>query len=470
MPQRAVAISLLALVGLLPWLVADVAPDWLAHDSTRVAMIGLALLAGLALLVAKPAGEPLGGNGWRFLVPMLLLAVVVRALLAPYPEQALREAATLLGMVALAAFLGRAASPTMLARAVVAATSAYAVSMLGIALVASTWAPGDMGLHEAQIEFFGYSNFRFYNHVQTVAMPLTLGVAALSTERRWRWLARIGAAAGFALLFQAWGRATGLALVVATVLVLVAGQLVGRSVALHARRWFVEALVAAAAGAVLLVLLTVLQSGWSVQITGSREGSNQERMDLVRFALARSLDSPLWGIGPMHLAGMRGMNAAHPHNAWAQVVAEWGWPVGLLLLGTVVLVASRLWRALRSASETEAAWGLVLLATGVAVLVDSLFSGNFVMPMSQLWIALLGGWMLAWWRHLPGRASVPAPWLGRPAVVILVTVQIWLAFSIAPEVRRWPQPLDEAIERYPNELLNPRFWTHGWFGEPGPRP
>jgi hypothetical protein len=129
-----------------------------------------------------------------------------------------------------------------------------------------------------------------------------------------------------------------------------------------------------------------------------------------------------------------------------------------------------LWRALRSASETEAAWGLVLLATGVAVLVDSLFSGNFVMPMSQLWIALLGGWMLAWWRHLPGRASVPAPWLGRPAVVILVTVQIWLAFSIAPEVRRWPQPLDEAIERYPNELLNPRFWTHGWFGEPGPRP
>jgi len=470
LPQRVVAISLLALVGLLPWLVADVGNDWHPHDATRLASVALALVAGLGLLLPASTGDPGLQRGLRHAALALLLAAVIRAMVAPFPVQALREVATLLAMVTVATLLGRAASPLLLARVVVAATAAYAVSMLAIAFLAASMSPGGGAQQALQVEFFGYSNFRFYNHVQTVALPLTLGVAALSLEPRWRWLARVGAAAGFALLFQAWGRATGLALVVATVLVLVAGQLVGRSVAPHARRWFGEALVAAAAGAVLLVLLTVLQGGWSVQITGSREGSNLERMDLVRFALARSFDSPLWGIGPMHLSGMRGMNAAHPHNACVQVVAEWGWPVGLLLLGTVVLVASRLWRALRSASETEAAWGLVLLATGVAVLVDSLFSGNFVMPMSQLWIALLGGWMLAWWRHLPGRASAPAPWLGRPAVVVLVTVQIWLVVSIAPEVRRWPQPLDEAIERYPNEMLNPRFWTHGWFGEPGPRP
>ena len=470
LPQRVVAISLLALVGLLPWLVADVGNDWHPHDATRLASVALALVAGLGLLLPASTGDPGLQRGLRHAALALLLAAVIRAMVAPFPVQALREVATLLAMVTVATLLGRAASPLLLARAVVAATAAYAVSMLAIAFLAASMSLGGGAQQALQVEFFGYSNFRFYNHVQTVALPLTLGVAALSLEPRWRWLARVGAATGFALLFQAWGRATGLAFVVATATVMVAAQLAGRPLATHARRWFAEALVAAGVGALLLLLLTALQSGWSVQITGSREASNLERMDLVRFALARSFDSPLWGIGPMHLSGMRGMNAAHPHNAWVQVVAEWGWPVGFALLGTALIAASRLWRALRSAPETEGAWGLVLLATGVAVLVDSLFSGNFVMPMSQLWIALLAGWMLAWWRHLPGRGSVPAPWLGRPAVVVLVAVQFWLVFSIAPEVRRWPQPLEDAIERYPNEVLNPRFWIHGWFGEPGPRP
>lgn len=439
---------------------------WLEHDATRVAAVGLALVASLMLL---PAAKDV--PGWpRGLVLGLVLAALGRAALAPYPDAALREVAVLLGMVAWAALLGRTLTLHDIVRALALAGTVYAVSMLLLLWVAVA-VPEVAAMQRAgQIGFFGYTNFRFFNHVQTVALPLTLGVAALDPNPRWRWLARLGAAAGFALLFQAWGRATGLAVVMATAAVVLLGHAAGSELAVRARRWATEAVAAAAVGAAIVMALWLLHGGLSGQVSGSREVANLERLDLVRFALARSFEAPLLGIGPMHLSGMFGMNAAHPHNVWAQAVAEWGWPATLALLGAGAVAAWRMWKELRNQPDREAAWGLVLLATGLAVVVDSLFSGNFVMPMSQLWIASLGGCALAWWRHLARRSSPPVPWLGRPAVLLLILVQVWLITSILPEVRRWPQPLEDTIQRYPNEVLNPRFWSHGWFGPPGPRP
>ncbi|MCE2917712.1 MAG: hypothetical protein LW768_19500, partial [Rubrivivax sp.] len=138
MPQRVVAISLLALVGLLPWLVADVGNDWHPHDATRLASVALALVAGLGLLLPASTGDPGLQRGLRHAALALLLAAVIRAMVAPFPVQALREVATLLAMVTVATLLGRAASPLLLARAVVAATAAYAVSMLAIAFLAAS--------------------------------------------------------------------------------------------------------------------------------------------------------------------------------------------------------------------------------------------------------------------------------------------------------------------------------------------
>lgn len=402
----------------------------------------------------------------------LLLLASLRAASSPDATRAFREVAVIVGLIGLAALIGRVLTLRTLALAAVAVAAAYALSALALQLLTAAAGIGLEAQRAGSVDFFGYSNFRFYNHVQTVALPLMLGVAALDPNPRWRWLARVGAAAGFALLFHAFGRATGLALVVAAALVLVAGWVTAGVLRTHAWIWLREMVVASLAGLALLGLLMVLIGGASGQISGSREGSHFERMVLVRISLEHALASPWFGIGPMHLAGRPGLPAAHPHNAWVQVAAEWGFPAMLALLAAVGLAIRRLWQAVRGVGERDpqyAAWGLVLLATGVAVLVDSLFSGNFVMPMSQLWIAVLGGAILAWWRGLPGRAEPPRAWLGRPAVAVILLLQVWLLASIWPEVRRWPEFHQELVERYPNNVINPRFWSHGWFGEPGPR-
>jgi O-antigen ligase len=370
--------------------------------------------------------------------------------------------------------MGRWVSMRVLAQACAAATTAYAITALAILAAGTLTGSGAAFQRTGAIELFGYSHFRFYNHVQVVVVPLTVAVAAFGMSARWRWVARIGAAASLALLFHSFSRAAVLAMAAALVVVIVGSlrhrALLGRS----GRRWVLEAVGAAALGAALVVLLASLQStgpgpAFNPQITGSRDESNLERLSVLRFALGQWAEAPLWGVGPMHLAGMRGMIAAHPHNAWLQVAAEWGTLALLGVAAAASVAARRLWRTLATAPQEHSAWGLVLLATGVAVGVDGLFSGNFVMPMSQLWIALLAGAWLAWWRELPGRTAPPAPVLGRPVVAAMLAVQVWLVLSIAPEARQLSAHLQALEQRYPNTVVNPRFWSHGWFGEPGPR-
>jgi O-antigen ligase len=484
-PPRLFALVLLLGVGLLPWLAAS-PPEWRAHDVTRLAAVAMGAAAALGLMLWRPAPGP-AASGHGPLVALLIAVALLRGALAPDPEQALREVASLLGLGALAVFLGQWARPEDLARTVAAATAAYAVSMLSIVLVAAGASIGGMAHRMSWIEYFGYSNIRFYNHVQTVVLPLTLGVAALADAPRWRWIGRLGAACGCALLLHSGGRATGLALVIAAILLAAVGWRVGGPLRTFAWRWWREALLAALAGLLLLALVITLQGGWGNLAAGTqwdlaRQDSNLERWKLARFALERAAEAPWFGIGPMHLSSLRGMSAAHPHNVWVQIAAEWGLPVLAVVLFALGLTTRRLWRQVMQvgragdvqAQRERAAWGMLLLTTALAVAIDGMFSGNFVMPMSQLWIALLAAWMLAWSRaahpvSLPGAAPArpAAAWF---AIGLIVAAQAGLVASITPDLRSWPQHLERTIERYPNQVLNPRFWSHGWFGPPGPRP
>lgn len=456
----------LVLVPLLLSGVSGVRP----YDTARIAQLGLALVCAVALTSPSATARPLGA--WSAGTVAGAIGVVVLGLAstahAAVPSMAWREVAVIAGCLCIAAIVARhQGRRNEFVRTVVVASLLY-VTVVWL-LVAAIHVSGQP-LERAEL-FVGYDNYRFFNHVQTVALPLlALGMALPASEQRWRAAAAAALVGGYALLIATGGRATLVAL----------GVGFGATVLLFGRAaWPVlrATLLAAMAGALLYALAFVVLLPWTgvrpdatEVYHGARESSVHARYYLWDIALQQVARSPWLGVGPMHFAHEMNLKAAHPHNVYLQVAAEWGLPMLALLL---VAAGLGLWSlataALRASDVPLRLEGIALLTTWIAIAVDGAFSGNFVMPVSQVWIAFVGGWTVAWlrcvragadaasFRHGGGLKLRVAPWAA-------LSLLAWLAWDIAPEVRDLPQHLQAQIEKFPpTPRLSPRFWIHGWF-------
>lgn len=118
--------------------------------------------------------------------------------------------------------------------------------------------------------------------------------------------------------------------------------------------------------------------------------------------------------------------------------------------------------------------GIGLFTACVAVAVDGFFSGNFVMPISQMWIAFLFGWSIAWCRsqqpvgvEAQGAVQKSGPvrtWAWRGLALAALASQVWLIADVYPEATHLSEHLEHVQkELAPNPRTNPRFWSHGWF-------
>ena len=116
---------------------------------------------------------------------------------------------------------------------------------------------------------------------------------------------------------------------------------------------------------------------------------------------------------------------------------------------------------------------VVALCIGVlAVLLDSLVSGNVVMPVSQVWIAVLVGLFWAWLfpAAAPPASAQPLPlrrggwvWAMRLLGLAAVLLQLWLGLQMLPEAAHIGEHIDAATRAFPTERQQPRFWSHGLF-------
>lgn len=469
MPAPTLRYAVYAYLVLVPLLLSGVG-SLRPHDAARVAQVALALLCALALIrplgaACRPRRRSVGAAAVGAGATLLGLASALRAAV---PSMAWREVALIVGCLCIAAAVaGNREHRDEFVCIVVAASLPY-VTVVWM-LVAGIHANGQP-LERAEL-FVGYDNYRFFNHVQTVALPLlALGAALPEPKRWWRAAAAAALVGGYALLIATGGRATLVALGIGFGSAVL---LFGRA-ALPALR---VTLLTAMAGALLYALAFLVVPAWTgvrpdaAEIYhGARESSVQARFYLWEIALQQVARSPWLGVGPMHFAHEVNLKAAHPHNVYLQVAAEWGLPMLALLL---VAAALGLWRlataARRSSDKSFRLEGIALLTTWIAIAVDGAFSGNFVMPVSQVWIAFVGGWTVAWMRGTQADADAAPirhgvelvrrllPWI---ALLLLV----WLLWEIAPEVRDLPQHLQVQIERFPpSPRLSPRFWVHGWF-------
>lgn len=313
----------------------------------------------------------------------------------------------------------------------------------------------------------GFSNKRFYGQFQTITLPL-LALPLLLPN-----LSRSVRATVFALLCVWWliaisggTRGTWLGMGAAGVLLALLGP--------WGRRWLAWQLAALAGGLVLYWLLFTaltgylgieMGSGASDRLTTSLSG----RGPIWWLAWHMIVERPGLGYGPMHFADIPNDIATHPHQAILQWASEWGVPSALCVAalawrGSWATVGVLRERAL-SAQRSDLL-RLCLFAALAGTLTQSMVDGVIVMPITQLWLALVIGWLMALhiWRAPPAAVLPLARGAVRLAGVMAVGLLIFVAVRDVPHIT-------QAQQRYIDDThnhLQPRFWAQGVIALPRP--
>jgi hypothetical protein len=236
----------------------------------------------------------------------------------------------------------------------------------------------------------------------------------------------------------------------------------------------------------LVYLRWLAPAGHSIDVQELASSHFRDYLLASAFKLWQS--APWVGVGPMHFAHWYNGEAAHPHNIYAQVLAEYG-AIGVVL----ILVPAFQWMvrtlgALRATPAVHAPVAVGLTVALVGIVVDGAFSGNFVMPVSQLWIAVLIGLCMAAPKAFgtdggarasdasTSAASSTSPWT-RPRMLpapLLLALKLALAMALTAmavealqtcAVTSSPQfdTSGPVHGRSDVDNTNPRYWTHGWF-------
>jgi O-antigen ligase len=321
----------------------------------------------------------------------------------------------------------------------------------------------------------GFSNARFFNHAQTVLLPLAvLLFLQAPAGSAWRRASFVLAAWWWAFIFVSEARASVVGLGAGCAIVFVLCRA-------HAHAFLKTMVLTAIVGAAiyvaafillpLLIGLAPIGNPWSVVARTAAEPTSGRTL-LWKLALQLAGKHFWLGVGPHHFAheGATLYYGAHPHDVLLQIAAEWGIPALLCLLGAVSLGARALVRSSRRVAQGDLRNQQILVslvAACVATCVDGLFSGVLVMPQSQLSIALVVGCTAGWVRSRDTAAPaltppMPMRFLGAAIAAAALSA---LAWSVAPDVLRHAKggeatPAEKLINNKDNW---PRLWEAGYF-------
>lgn len=457
--QQRGSIFLVAVVCLL---VVGICAPFSGHDLQRAMQIAIGLCAVLyGLSVARV--ERLVDRPTALGLALIIGLGLVSSTLAHQPLWALAEVALFVscGAIAVAFALLRRQGGEPLDRALIMVVVLLCLikSIQYVYAGALAFTSGERTL-DPDLLLSGFSNKRFYGQFQTFTLPL-LALPLLIPN-----LSRSLKGAVFALLCVWWliaigggTRGTWLGMGAAGVVLAVLGP--------WGRRWLGWQLAAVFGGLLLYWLVfTVLAGYLGIELTSGASD---------RLTTSLSGRGPIWwqgwhmlterpwlGFGPMHFADITNRIAAHPHQAILQWASEWGVPSALCV---AVLAWRAGWatfcvlreRALRV--ERADLLRLCLFAALVGALVQSMVDGVIVMPNSQVWLALVVGWLMALhvWRTRPTN-ELPLAWgAWKMLSVLAVGLLIFIAARDVPHIKQAQQQYLDGHDT----LLQPRFWAQG---------
>nr|WP_240997243.1 O-antigen ligase family protein [Pseudomonas viridiflava] len=313
---------------------------------------------------------------------------------------------------------------------------------------------------DADLLLQGFSNKRFYGQFQTFTLPLLILPLLIDSNRR---SIRTGILflAGLWWMIAISGGTRGTWLGMASAVCVL--SLLGNA----GRRWAGWQLLTASVGLFLYVLMfSVLPSWLGIEISnfaGDRLNTSLSAREVLwQQAWTMIKERPMLGFGPMHFADIWNAVAAHPHQAILQWASEWGIPSTLCVMGLALYGLSTIGLLIRKSGLSDAPvdmMRLCLFASLVGALTQSMVDGVIVMPYSQLWLAIIVGWLLA--LH---------EWAEAPRPVNTLVYRAWLACLIAAAslllfvvVRDFPD-LDMKQQQFAQDFggrFLPRFWMQG---------
>ena len=326
------------------------------------------------------------------------------------------------------------------------------------------------GENFAKNGFLGFKNVRFFNHLQTWSIPvLVYGYIKYQPKLTFGFRALFLVLLSFfwMLTFASGARGTLLSLLISSVIVFILFK--GQS-----KEWLKKGAITCLAGFLLYVVVFYLLipdgSGKALARTDS-----SRRLELWGAAWQAIKSNPIWGVGPMHMANVNGVNPiTSPHNMYLLWLAEWGIPA-FLVGGVIALKGMYKW--IQSALVSPSIQKVALTISFIAGIIHSGVSGLLITPLSQLLFALLLGWSIG--IYYSGRNKTL--WIRRknsfkgmlksiPLVILAVFVfaKVGLMVPSMEENKDNFQQLNrnKKIELFPTSraTIYPRFWEQGFIG------
>jgi O-antigen ligase len=460
--------TIIGYVSLVPTLSA--LPDVGPYNEKRALQIVSFLMVGGLLLASPTVRRQLFSEVQRFPASsqwglgLVLAGGVLSSFSAPAPFYALLEVCHFLLLFVTAGAVATAVhrAPRRTERWIFGAVA------LGVVLYAVFFGVGyGMHLIFEEIKLWpdggtNYVNIRNFNHYQTWTLPL-LGGILLSIPKDWN-VARGGVlgliALWWALIFASNVRGTIVAMGVAAVGV---GLLFRR----HAKPWLLVQAAGLLAGIGLYYLLFSTGGSPPVVEKFSEGGTYSKRLQLWRTSLEMAWAHPWLGAGPMHFAWppYRFATAGSPHNAFLQWLAEWG------VFSTGIMSGLAMWggwrwmdqerRAAEAASAASNGVRVALVGSVLAAAAHAMVSGLLVTPISQVFLALVGGW--AWGRYRFEREPTTAPSTTAHALLcVLLVAAMGVVGSSLKDLSTVEERRDALLEAVDRNRFSPRYWGQGF--------
>jgi len=313
--------------------------------------------------------------------------------------------------------------------------------------------------------FSGFSNVRFFNQYQIwsitlLALPLLIYP---ELDKRLKFFLKIIATGWAILLFASASRGAVLSVLLAMLMTL----FLFKEYAKEFLKLNGLILIAGLIGYLFLFKLipVLLENQVTVDWEPTKDITNSSgRIELWQYAIQYIIDNPWLGIGPMHYAYYPGPTHAHPHNSLLQWACEMGIPSTLLVIFLIYSGLSAWVKKFYHLNNNNKLYApshlwIALFCSLCSGLIYSLVSGVIVMPLSQITMALIIGWMLG--IYFQDQESKPVSQLQHISFMLLAgATLITLTYTVLPSLLpRLNSYADLPYQDYP--IIAPRFWQIG---------